>query len=157
MASASVMQPVAFSAAPVEAPAAAAPAAPAQAGEKESAPPAAPTSRAVKVSTPQIHWHGKSPVFAIDFHPHNRNLSAPASHCPRLPLSLLFPSPHPFLSATPCVCVRVRVQWLRRANLDGRAFCPWICSAPRGHCRCGAGWGRRRAPVDRARQREPAG
>jgi chromatin assembly factor 1 subunit B len=22
------------------------------------------------VRTPQIHWHGKSPVFAIDFHPH---------------------------------------------------------------------------------------
>ena len=109
MASASVMQPVALAAAPVEAPAAAAAAAaPAQAGEKESAPPAAPTSRAVKVSTPQIHWHGKSPVFAIDFHPHNRNLSAPASslptphphpHCPRLPLclSLLFsPLPIPF-------------------------------------------------------------
>jgi len=24
----------------------------------------------VTVRTPQIHWHGKSPVFAIDFHPH---------------------------------------------------------------------------------------
>jgi hypothetical protein len=26
----------------------------------------------VRVSTPQIHWHGKSPIFAIDFHPRNR-------------------------------------------------------------------------------------
>jgi hypothetical protein len=30
------------------------------------------SSGAVRVSTPQIHWHGKSPIFAIDFHPRNR-------------------------------------------------------------------------------------
>jgi hypothetical protein len=29
-------------------------------------------SGSVRVSTPQIHWHGKSPIFALDFHPRNR-------------------------------------------------------------------------------------
>ena len=32
--------------------------------------------RAVTVRTPQIHWHGKSPVFAVDFHPHFGRLCA---------------------------------------------------------------------------------
>jgi len=30
----------------------------------------------VTVRTPQIHWHGKSPVFALDFHPHFSRLCA---------------------------------------------------------------------------------
>ena len=30
----------------------------------------------VVVRTPQIHWHGKSPVFAVDFHPHFSRLCA---------------------------------------------------------------------------------
>lgn len=56
-------------------PAAAAPLAATPATEPSSSAPAespAAATRAVRVSTPQIHWHGKSPVFAVDFHPHNR-------------------------------------------------------------------------------------
>eukprot|EP00960_Hanusia_phi_P022377 661871-Hanusia_phi.AAC.7 len=34
------------------------------------------TKQPVTVRTPQIHWHGKSPVFAIDFHPHLPRLCA---------------------------------------------------------------------------------
>lgn len=34
------------------------------------------TKQPVTVRTPQIHWHGKSPVFAIDFHPHFPRLCA---------------------------------------------------------------------------------
>ena len=30
----------------------------------------------VTVRTPQIHWHGKSPVFTVDFHPHFSRLCA---------------------------------------------------------------------------------
>jgi chromatin assembly factor 1 subunit B len=33
-------------------------------------------SARVIVRTPQIHWHGKSPVFAVDFHPHFERLCA---------------------------------------------------------------------------------
>ena len=33
-----------------------------------------PSAAGPKVRTPQIHWHGKSPVFAIDFHPHFASL-----------------------------------------------------------------------------------
>ena len=46
--------------------AAAAGAAAAGAAEVEEAPKAAAK---VSVRTPQIHWHGKSPVFTVDFHP----------------------------------------------------------------------------------------
>lgn len=30
----------------------------------------------LKVRTPQIHWHGRQPIFAVDFHPHNNRLCA---------------------------------------------------------------------------------
>ena len=30
----------------------------------------------LKVRTPQIHWHGRHPIFAIDFHPHFNRLCA---------------------------------------------------------------------------------
>jgi WD40 repeat protein len=30
----------------------------------------------IKVRTPQIHWHGRQPIFAIDFHPHFNRLCA---------------------------------------------------------------------------------
>jgi WD40 repeat protein len=30
----------------------------------------------IKVRTPQIHWHGRQPIFAIDFHPHFSRLCA---------------------------------------------------------------------------------
>ena len=30
----------------------------------------------IKVRTPQIHWHGRFPVFTVDFHPHFDRLCA---------------------------------------------------------------------------------
>ena len=38
--------------------------------------PAPATAASVTVRTPQIHWHGKSPVFTVDFHPHFARLCA---------------------------------------------------------------------------------